>query len=778
MEIDINGQKLNQTVLVLQDNLGTLYLLAADLKRWRFVEPQLNLAVEHLGEIFYPLSAISDVSHVYDAKQQTLTIQVNPKAFNMTTRNSQYMNLPPASKSGPGGFINYELFASNATETTNTNVSETVQNSGLFEFGYFNSYGVGTTNLLANNTAGTTEMTRLDTTWTSDNPLKMQSLRLGDTNSTPGAWGRSVRFGGIQYGTNFSTQPGFLTYPKQSAIGQAVLPSTVDVFINNSLVSRQSVPPGPFSINNLPIISGSGQVNLRVRDLFGREQYISQPFYASNTLLSKGLENFSLELGVIRDNFGIKSDDYHNWIGSQNYRIGISNLFTGEAHLEIMQNQQTAGLGGDYLVPQIGILSAYLASSHSKSSTDFVASQFDTVNNNFPVNATSTVAYPATGELLLFGIDRLAQPWSMSARAQWTTYGFTQVGQQSAQQSPSNLVSSNINYSNGGYGSISAAYVSQIFRELPSTKILSLSYNVSLGRVGSISVSVLRDMSGDSGSSLFTMFSTALDASTSANVSSISQRGPSSTSVSGNTDNFSTSIQRNLPSGEGYGYFIQSQSEGAHQATYSLQNNVGTYTAGIAQTPGSTATRLDVTGGIALMGDDIFLSRRIEQSFALAKIPDYPNVGVLADNQIVGRTDGNGNALIPRLRAYDSNFISVNQADLPIDAKVQGIKLEVVPYFRSGIEVVFPIEHSHGAVFTIQLEDGTPMPVGSSVQIDTKDTVFRVGYNGEVYVDGLTLNTKLHAIWGTQTCDFEIHYIASSDPQPDLGLIICKEVQN
>ncbi len=198
-----------------------------------------------------------------------------------------------------------------------------------------------------------------------------------------------MRFGGIQFGTNFGTQPGFIAFPPQSALGQAVLPSTVDVFINNALVSQQSVSPGPFSISNLPVITGAGEVQLVVHDLLGREQIIVQPFYASQTLLRKGLANFSYELGFVRENFGINSNDYGSGLASTTYRRGLSDHITGEIHAEAMQNQTTVGMGGDFLMSSLGTISSYIAGSQSNA---------------------------GHGEMILLGIDRQAQPWSFGAR--------------------------------------------------------------------------------------------------------------------------------------------------------------------------------------------------------------------------------------------------------------------------------------------------------------------------------------------------------------------------
>jgi outer membrane usher protein len=665
-------------------------------------------------------------------------IEVRPEAFTETTRTTQYTNMPPPVKPGPGGFINYELFASRSSDLT--------QRSGLFELGYFNRFGVGTSNILANQLGSNSAATRLDTTWTTDYPEKQQTLHLGDTVSRPSTWGRSVRFGGIQFGTNYGTQPGFLTYPPQSAAGEAVLPSTVDVFINNALVSRQIVPPGPFSISNLPIVSGGGDVRLVVRDLQGREQVITRPFYASQTMLREGLVDFSTELGFVRNNFGINSNDYGGWLGRGTYRRGMSDHITGEVHGEVMQGQATIGTGGDYLIPKLGVLSSYLAGSHS-----------DSIN----------------GSLMLLGLDRQAKPWSFGAHFQLSSSGFTQIGLVPPQSLPAQMSSYNLSYAGNTKGSVGIAYISQHFRDQADTRIATFGYSASLDKSGSYSLSMLRNLVDIKDTTIFALLSYSLDVSTNWSASAQSVRGGNS----GSRNDFSTTLQRNLPQGEGYGYRLQAHSGGANEASYSKQNNVGTYTAETAQNQGSNTTRLDVTGGIAVLGGDAFLSRRIDQSFAVARIPDYPNVHILVDNQSAGQTDANGNALIPRLRAYDINLISIDQRDLPLDAEIGTLKLQTVPYFRSGIDVKFPIKRSFGATLTIRLDNGKPLPAGASVEKIGKNDIYTVGYEGEVYLVGLEPTNRLRATWRKQTCEFDVRFTASKDPMQDLGTFLCTGVK-
>ena len=776
--VDINQQKLNETVMLLEGASGELYVSVPDLHRWRLRLPDMSAAIDYQGEAFVPVKSLAGVSQVLNLARLTLMLSVRPEAFLATARDAATVSLPRATRSAPGGFLNYDLFVTHDRDAT--------QKTAQLELGIFNRFGVGTGTVLIQQPSPNAQVTRLDTTWTVDYPEARQSLRIGDAVNRSGSWGRSVRFGGVQFGSNFATQPGFVTLPMQSVTGQAVLPSTVDVFVNNALVSRQNVPPGPFSISNLPVVTGAGEVRLVVRDVLGREQLVTQPFYASQALLRKGLVDFSSELGVIRNNFGISSFDYGSWLGSTTIRRGMTDQFTGEVRAEIMRNQVALGGGGDYLLPGVGTISTYAAGSHSERNSG-PSSQID---SNVPTRS---------GGLLLVGFEYQAARWSLSARTQWMQRGFTQVGDQSSNQVqqvqgqvgeqpgeqasstgqpfawtlPAARISSvSLGVATGGGASVGFGFVDQRNRDQPDLRIATLSVGMSLGKWASFSLSALRNLVGEKTTTLFAMVSVPLDMATSAGLSTEAVRG-----AGRNRQSTAATLQRNLPSGEGYGYRALVRDDASGEASLTLQNNVGTYTAGVARSGGAIATRLDVSGGVAFLGGDAFPSRRIDQSFAVVRIPDYPNVRIYADNQPAGRTDARGNALIPRLRAYDNNLISVEQRDLPMDASIGTLKLKVTPYLRSGMEVTFPIKHSRSATLTIRLDDGSPLPIGATVRVTGNGEQHVVGYDGEVYVVGLGPHNRLRANWRGQDCDIEVPFLPSKDPLPHLGSFVCQGVQ-
>ena len=113
------------------------------------------------------------------------------------------------------------------------------------------------------------------------------------------------------------------------------MPSTVDVFVNGRAVGSSEVPAGPFVVNQVPALNGSGDVNIVVRNALGQEQIISVPFYSAAVMLQPGLSLYDIDLGPVRENYGLASADYGPLIAAATWRHGFTSLFTGEIHAEL-----------------------------------------------------------------------------------------------------------------------------------------------------------------------------------------------------------------------------------------------------------------------------------------------------------------------------------------------------------------------------------------------------------------------------------------------------------
>jgi outer membrane usher protein len=112
-----------------------------------------------------------------------------------------------------------------------------------------------------------------------------------------------------------------------------------------------------------------------------------------------------------------------------------------------------------------------------------------------------------------------------------------------------------------------------------------------------------------------------------------------------------------------------------------------------------------------------------------------------------------------------------------MDAQIDALQLDAIPYLRSGLRLSFPVRRSRGAVFTILLDNGEPLPAGAVAKVVGQAEEFPVGLRGEIYVTGLDAANRLQVTWRGQGCNFAVDFPQSVDPLPDLGAFKCSGVQ-
>jgi outer membrane usher protein len=724
----------SQDIVVLLRLGDRLFAGSKDLRSWRLRLPDTK-ALNHYGEDFYAFDALEGLSYRFDESTQALMVEAPPSLFDATQLEGAVINfsdLPPAST---GGFFNYDVFSNHAQDQITT--------SGLLELGGFGSWGASQTNILFPELDGQTSAIRLDTTWVRDQPMQMASLRFGDIISGTGSWEDTVHYGGVQWATNFSTQPDFIPFPLPEMSGKVALPSTVDLYVGNELRMSHKVPSGPFNIQDLPVKPGQGDARLVVRDILGREEVLIQPFYVTPLLLNQGLHDYSYELGFVRRNFGIDSNNYGRLVAVGTHRLGFTEKFTGEVHSKLLSNQQSVGLGGVLLSPVFGVLSGSLAMSHSQK---------------------------GVGGLLELAIQRQSGNLSFAANTLLTSQRFTKLGMLPEEQASRQISNMFINLMAADYGSFGVFYGLNAYRDRKVKKELFASYARDLGKFGKLNVFVNRDKK----MALNLNFSVPFGNQSTANLNTSAERGKKQALLRVNSRKLSSS-------GIGYRLSAGMDDTDPREAEVSLQNKIGNYTLVANQSQDQTTFRGSASGGVAFLGGSAFLTPRINGSFAVVQVPDYPGVGVYANNNLLGRTDAKGNALVTRLHPYQKNSVRIDQVDLPFDAQINVAQIDAVPYFRSGLLLKFPVKRFRGALLTVVLENGEPLPAGAQVQIigdkTQENEVFPTGMRGEVYLTGLAASNRLKVTWQMQSCEFELPFPVSTEPLPHLGTYICNKVE-
>ena len=277
--VHINGQPSSDFEVLLQDG-DHYYATAHELREWRLLRPNVP-PLTRKGDDYYPLDALGGITARLDSALQVLYLKVPAKDFDSSVLQATNEKSPKINKVEPGMFLNHDI------EGTGAGTSGGV--SGLVEAGMFSQLGVFTSRFISRDLVQAIQPARLDTQFFHDFPSHMSTLMIGDSVSASNPWAEQVYYAGVSIASKFSTQPAFIPFALPSVAGEVTVPSTVDLYVNSVKVSQQQVDPGPFAIQNIPVMTGQGNVQMVVTDLLGHQQVVTTSFNRAPTLLRKGV---------------------------------------------------------------------------------------------------------------------------------------------------------------------------------------------------------------------------------------------------------------------------------------------------------------------------------------------------------------------------------------------------------------------------------------------------------------------------------------------------------
>jgi outer membrane usher protein len=279
--VRINGVEVGDNEPVLELEPGRLYVSAAVFRKGRLRVPrQRPTQVSALGLDYYPVDAIAGASYAIEQETQALDITVPASAFSGTTLDGLNNLSTTATPPEPGVFLNHDF------EWLHSGGQQAL--SGLVEGGFFSKLGVLTTEYAGPNLTNGFAPVRLTTQFFRDFPESTTTLVVGDSFSAVSPWALTVAYAGVSWGSKFATQPSFLPTPLPGISGQASQPSNVDVYIDGVKRMSQPVAPGPFAIQNVPVLSGQGQITMVVTDVLGRQEVITESYIRASNLLRAG----------------------------------------------------------------------------------------------------------------------------------------------------------------------------------------------------------------------------------------------------------------------------------------------------------------------------------------------------------------------------------------------------------------------------------------------------------------------------------------------------------
>jgi len=727
LEVVLNGSATEKLVHFVRHG-DVLCATATDLRGLGFALPPDD------GE--HCLPDIDGLHYTYDVARQRVDIDVPNARLHLPT---QVLNRPERSAlkatSGTGVLLNYDIYAAHGDGLGNI--------SGLAELrGFSENMGVLSNTSLTRRyqTRGEGwhgDTVRLDTQWRLSFPDRAQALTLGDTFTGYLSWTRATRIGGVAYGTDFALQPYRVTTPLPQFFGEATAPSSVELYVDGIRQYNGKVPAGPFQLTAVPGVDQAGQAQVVLTDALGRSSTVTFPFYAARQLLRQGLDDWSVELGTVRENYGITSFSYGSApVVSGTWRHGASDALTIESHVEAGDSRGTAGAGAVWNPTGAHVLNASLSASRGG-------------------GAQYGIGYAWNGQYMNVAFDTLRA----DATYRDVASGY---GSPPPRVSDRALIGFNVRESSFGANFVRLRYSGQ-----PASRYAGLFALRNLGSGISLNASYNQNLDDAADRSVFIGVTVSLDERTTWSASAQRDRDRSFGIVD---------ASRPIDGDGGFGWHVQGRTgaEGGGLGEVGWLGNRGQLTLGASTMGPSTYSYADANGAVVLMGGHAFAARRIDDAFALVTTEGTPDIPVLLENRRTGVTDRRGLLLVSRLNAYQDNRLAIDPLDLPADDRVQRVESVIAPADRSGVVVRFPVKRVRAASVLLVDANGQPLPLGSRVDSGGGEPAI-VGYDGMVYLDNLQGSTALDVTWPDgRHCTATLDYPASARNLPELGPLVCR----
>ncbi|GGW61744.1 fimbria/pilus outer membrane usher protein [Alishewanella tabrizica] len=581
-------------------------------------------------------------------------------------------------------------------------------------------------------------LVRYDSFWQYNDEAHMRFLRIGDMVSGSSSWARQVRMAGVKLSRRFELDPQFVRYPYPEFVGSAVLPSDVEIFINSARLFAGQVAPGPFILDSEPSITGLATATIITTDITGQAVSREVEFYIAPDLLRKGVFDYDVNLGVLRQNFGIRSFDYaSDPLGIADLRYGISDAVTLGMHAEVGADIYNLGGGTDFNFANVGVIS--LAAAYGKNEQ-------------------------IGGWLGLFGYRFQTRSWGVAFKYKQQQQTYQDIG--TTQWVPQNKREIQVNaaYSFNNGVSMGAGYFVLEPFDGQKRQLLSVFYSQSF-EVASLSASLNWDAEL-SATSFGLNLSFPLGSRYRANTNT--QRD-----TTGKVNSLVAINQARVGNQGGRWAANAVIGTGDYSVSGGWRGSAAEYSGGFYDRGDSKGYFAQASGAVVWAENTLLLGNRIADAFAIVSTGGLANVPVVVENQLVGESDRNGLFLVTGLASYNPVNISINTKVLPLDTNVVDDRVTIMAAAGHGAKVNFELYQTYAALVIVQDKNGRPIPVGSIATINNENTPFFVGWDGELYLERLQSTNTVILKNGKLTCVISFNFAAKPNDIPVLGPFVC-----
>ncbi len=758
LNISINSNISKDLISVRQDQDRKLYIRSRDLKALR-----VKMDEHTPDNQWVCINDLNGIQFKYLENEQSLNLKV---PSNMLTGysvdlNGQQVTSPRLLKMKPlnAAILNYSLY--------NTITNDENAFSGTAE-GIFNSaIGNFSSGVLYNGSNETSysheKWVRLETKWQYVDPEKIRIYTLGDFISNSPDWGSSVRLAGFQWSSAYSQRGDIVTSALPQFSGSAALPSTLDLYVNQQKIYSGLVPSGPFDIKQLPFISGN-EVTLVTTDATGQQSITKKPYYFSSKILAKGINEFSVDVGIPRYNYGLYSNDYDDaTFASGAIRYGYSNSLTlsggAEASTDGLSN---LGTGFAKNLFGFGVINADIAASQYKDENGYSA--LIGLEGRITKNISFNTSYRKVFDNY-FDLARVSQ--------------VRYLKDNQSDDEPKNYLSysaladeifrAGINYNfYAGYG-VYLGY-NQIKYSDNANKLVSANLSGSLNKNWGFYTSAYKDYENQKDYGIY--FALRYTPSSRFNaITSISNES-SKTTYRQEINGFSDPQIGAFGWG---GYVERDQDANQNNASvYASYRARAAYLIGRYNRIGDNdQVALSATGSLVAAAGRIFAANEIGDGYAVVTNAG-PQSQILNGGVNLGATNKSGRFLIANLRPYMSHHIYLDPSYLPLEWEVSSTNQTAFVGYRQGTLVDFGAHQVISGLVKLVDQNNSPLMPGYTVRINGQQNGM-VGYDGEVFIPNLLKQNKLEVdLLDHGSCQVDFAYKNKQYSAKKLGPYVCR----
>ena len=154
-------------------------------------------------------------------------------------------------------------------------------------------------------------------------------ITLGDTQSRSNGHLSSYQLGGLSLNKAYAQlQPQRKLTPGNSQIFVLLRAASLEIYVNDFMISRIRLPAGRYDVNDLPLTSGSNKVRIIATYNNGETKIFDFTTHYNAKLLATGLSDYSIALGYLSD---VDRNIYHyddELLFSGMYEYGVSEELT------------------------------------------------------------------------------------------------------------------------------------------------------------------------------------------------------------------------------------------------------------------------------------------------------------------------------------------------------------------------------------------------------------------------------------------------------------------